>query len=278
MYKKEKNLPEAINAAWEKKDEIKSNNSFLSEVTLLVNDVISLIETGGISVASKGKDGWYVNQWIKKAILLNFYVSDFKIFESGCHKWYDKIEPKFLGAREEELKAAGCRIVPGAFIRKGAYIAKNTVIMPSFINIGASIGEGTLIDSWATVGSCANIGKNCHISGGVGIGGVLEPLQSSPVIIEDNCFIGARSEIVEGVIVGEGSVLGMGVFIGSSTKIVYRDSGEVIYGRIPPYSVVVPGSMPSTAPGIPSLYCAIIIKKVDEKTRSKTSLNELLRD
>jgi 2,3,4,5-tetrahydropyridine-2-carboxylate N-succinyltransferase len=201
-----------------------------------------------------------------------------QIYDGNCMQWYDKIDLKFMKRDKEKLEESGLRIVPGAFIRSGAYLGKNVVVMPSFINIGAHIGDGTLVDTWATIGSCAYIGKNCHISGGVGIGGVLEPLQASPVIIEDNCFIGARSEIVEGVIVEEGSVISMGVFIGASTKIIDRNTGEIIYGKVPAYSVVVPGSMPSNNPGLPSLYCAVIIKQVDEKTRAKTSINELLRD
>lgn len=277
MTKMADGLIEAINSSWERRDELVNDSVFAKQVASEVATVMRMIEKGELSVAEKTSGGWRVNEWAKKAILLNFRVSNFKIYDGGAHRWYDKISPRFMSGQEEELIRSGTRIVPGAFIRSGTYIAKNTVIMPSFVNIGASIGEGTLIDSWATIGSCANIGRNCHISGGVGIGGVLEPLQASPVIIEDNCFIGARSEVVEGVLVGEGAVLGMGVYIGASTKIVYRDSGEVIYGKVPPYSVVVPGSMPAQDFSKPSIYCAVIIKQVDEKTRKKTSLNELLR-
>jgi len=201
-----------------------------------------------------------------------------KIYDGNCMKWYDKIDPLSINYSENDFKEHGSRIVPGAFIRRGAYIGKNVIAMPSFINIGAHVGEGTLVDTWATIGSCAYIGKNCHISGGTGIGGVLEPLQAKPVIIEDNCFIGARSEIVEGVIVEEGAVISMGVFIGASTKIVDRHTGKIIYGKVPAYSVVVPGALPGTRPDLPSLYCAVIIKQVDKKTREKTALNELLRE
>lgn len=257
----------------------------------LVNEVIELLDQGKIYVTYKDSPSgnWLVNEWVKKAILLNFSLSEFKLYDGESSKWYDKIDPKFLDAKEQDFKEAGCRVVPGAFIRKGSYIGPNTVVMPSFINIGAHIKQGCMIDSWATIGSCAHIGENSHISGGAGIGGVLEPLQASPVIIEDNCFIGARSEIVEGVIIGEGSVISMGVFIGASTKIVDRQTGKITYGKIPPYSVVVPGSLPATqstannadnngSSPLPSLYCAVIIKQVDSKTRSKTSINELLRE
>lgn len=272
-----KNLQQRINEAWEIRDNLSNDKQLFSQTKHDVQQAINLIESGEAAISEKIDDEWIVHEWLKKAILLNFRTSEFKIYDANCQKWYDKIDPKFLHASKEDFIEAGCRVVPGAFIRNGTYIAKNTVIMPSFINIGASIGEGTLIDTWATVGSCANIGKNCHISGGAGIGGVLEPLQAKPVIIEDDCFIGARSEIVEGVAVGQGSVLGMGVFVGMSTKIVYRDTGKVIYGKIPPYSVVVPGTLPDKDPTKPSLYCAVIIKQVDAKTRSKTSLNDLLR-
>jgi 2,3,4,5-tetrahydropyridine-2-carboxylate N-succinyltransferase len=244
----------------------------------IIEQVLSQLESGEISVCEKIGNEWQVNEWIKKAILLNFKISDLKTYDGNCLKWYDKIDPLFTNYSEEDFKKIAARIVPGAFIRRGSYIGKNTVIMPSFINIGAHVGSGTLIDTWATVGSCAYIGKNCHISGGTGIGGVLEPLQAKPVIIEDNCFIGARSEIVEGVIVEEGSVISMGVFIGASTKIVYRDTGKVIYGKIPAYSVVVPGNMTADKPGLPGLYCAVIIKQVDKQTREKTAINDLLRE
>lgn len=270
-------IQKRINEAWEVRDNLATDHQLFNDVKQDVEQALNLIELGQVAVSEKKHDQWVVNQWLKKAILLNFRTSEFKIYDGNCHKWYDKVDPQFMNSDIENFAAKGCRVVPGAFIRAGSYIAKNTVIMPSFINIGASVNEGTLIDSWATVGSCANIGKNCHISGGAGIGGVLEPLQANPVIIEDDCFIGARSEVVEGVAIGKGSVLGMGVFIGMSTKIVYRDTGEIIYGKVPPYSVVVPGTLPDKDPTKPSLYCAVIIKQVDEKTRSKTSLNELLR-
>ena len=270
-------IQKRINEAWDARDSLAADTPLFNRITQDVKQAIDLIEKGHVAVSEKKHGQWVVNKWLKKAILLNFRTSEFKMYDGNCQKWYDKVDPKFMNYDVEDFTTEGCRVVPGAFIRAGSYIAKNTVIMPSFINIGASINEGTLIDSWATVGSCANIGKNCHISGGVGIGGVLEPLQANPVIIEDDCFIGARSEVVEGAIIGKGSVLGMGVFIGMSTKIVYRDTGEIIYGKVPPYSVVVPGTLPDKDPTKPSLYCAVIIKQVDEKTRSKTSLNELLR-
>ena len=272
LWQLRKNSPESFKASKE-------------QTTNLVNEVIELLDRGKICVSYKdnSSENWLVNEWVKKAILLNFALSELKLYDGECSKWYDKIDPKFINAKEQDFKDIGCRVVPGAFIRKGSYIGPNTVIMPSFINIGAHIKQGCMIDSWATIGSCAYIGENCHISGGAGIGGVLEPLQASPVIIEDNCFIGARSEIVEGVVVGEGSVISMGVFIGASTKIVDRHTGQIAYGKIPPYSVVVPGSLPpaqNTNAGnnpLPSLYCAVIIKQVDSNTRSKTSINELLR-
>lgn len=274
-----------IENIWTIRDKLAETPQELKDAAEIVNQVIDLLNMGKIRVAHKEAGLWQVNEWVKKAILLYFQFSSSKIWSGECIKWYDKIAPKFgLEATRQDFITASCRIVPGAFIRNGAYIGKNTVIMPSFVNIGAYIGDNTMIDTWATVGSCAQIGHNCHISGGAGIGGVLEPLQNKPVIIEDNCFIGARSEIVEGVEVGEGSVISMGVFIGASTKIVYRNSGEVIYGKIPPYSVVVPGCMPPDADGattsqrnLPSLYCAVIIKQVDASTRAKTSINELLR-
>jgi 2,3,4,5-tetrahydropyridine-2-carboxylate N-succinyltransferase len=220
-----------------------------------------------------------VQQWLKKAVLLSFRLNPMKPISGapGDASWWDKVDSKFAGWGAEEFKHAGFRAVPGAVVRHSAYIARGVVLMPSFVNIGAYVGENTMVDTWATVGSCAQIGANCHISGGAGIGGVLEPLQAAPVIIEDNCFIGARSEVAEGVIVGEGSVLSMGVYLGQSTKIVDRATGEIFYGRVPPYSVVVAGNMPG-GPNRPSLYCAVIVKRVDAKTRSKTSINELLRD
>lgn len=258
-------------------EEIWEKNNHMPDMNIIDN-VISLLEAGTIRVAEKVDNIWHVNEWIKKAILLKLKFSEPHIISGGDISWYDKILPKFdENSTSETFSALGTRIVPGAFIRKGSYIGPRTVIMPSFINIGAHIGEGTMIDTWATVGSCAQIGKNCHISGGTGIGGVLEPLQANPVIIEDNCFIGARSEIAEGVIVKEGAVISMGVFIAASTKIINRATGDISYGTVPPYSVVVPGNIrDKTNPDI-STYAAIIVKTVDEKTRSKTSINELLR-
>jgi 2,3,4,5-tetrahydropyridine-2-carboxylate N-succinyltransferase len=227
-------------------------------------------------VAEKVDGDWVVNQWVKKAVLLSFRIRDNVVQDDGVSRYFDKVDTKFHDWSEAHFKEAGFRVVPGAVARKGSFIAKNTVLMPSYVNIGAYVDEGTMVDTWATVGSCAQIGKNVHLSGGVGIGGVLEPLQAGPTIIEDNCFIGARSEVVEGVIVGEGSVISMGVYIGQSTKIYDRETGEVTYGRIPPGSVVVSGNLPSKD-GSHSLYCAVIVKKVDAQTRSKTSINDLLR-
>lgn len=273
-----KNYITAIEEFWQIRDELNKDNSIFASAKQTIDEVISDLEDGKIAVCQKASDGWQVNEWIKKAILLNFRTSEMKIYDGDCMRWYDKISPKYSKGDEAKLAESGVRLVPGAFVRKGAHLAKNVVIMPSFINIGAYVGSGTLVDTWATIGSCAYVGNNCHISGGAGIGGVLEPLQAKPVIIEDNCFIGARSEIVEGVIVEEGAVISMGVFIGSSTKIVDRHTGEVSYGKIPAYSVVVPGFLPSDKPGMPGLSCAVIIKQVDQKTRAKTSINELLRD
>ena len=270
-----------IENLWDQKDTI----NFLEDPKAqdAVNSVLNQLDSGSIRVCEKNNDGWTVNQWIKKAILLSFKTKDMGLikggpsFESSDTYWWDKVPSKFEGWGESEFKSAGFRAVPNCIVRRSAFIAKSAVLMPCFVNLGAYVGEGTMIDTWSTVGSCAQIGKNCHISGGAGIGGVLEPLQANPVIIEDNCFIGARSEVAEGVIVGEGSVLSMGVFIGASTKIINRDTGEIFMGKVPPYSVVVPGSMPSSKGNI-SLYCAVIVKIVDERTRSKTSVNELLRD
>ncbi len=236
-----------------------------------------MLDSGALRVTEKKNSVWHTHQWIKKAILLSFRVFDNKMIKGPYYSWFDKVEGKTFNWTEEHVKA-GFRMVPNGVIRHGSFIGKNVVLMPSFVNIGAYVDEGTMVDTWVTIGSCAQIGKNCHISGGVGIGGVLEPMQANPTIIEDNCFIGARSEVVEGVIVGEGSVLSMGVFIGQSTKIIYRDTGEIIFGKIPPYSVVVPGNLPSKDGKGPSLYCAVIIKKVDEKTRSKISINDILRE
>jgi 2,3,4,5-tetrahydropyridine-2-carboxylate N-succinyltransferase len=236
--------------------------------------IMDLLDSGAIRVANKENDQWVVHSWIKKAILLSFKLNATQVFEHGGQRFFDKVDLKFAKWTHEQFSDAGFRAVPGSIVRKGAYVAPKVVLMPSFINVGAYVAEGSMIDTWATVGSCAQIGKNCHISGGVGIGGVLEPLQATPVIIEDNCFIGARSEVVEGVIIREGAVLSMGVFIGKSTKIYDRQTGEIFYGEVPPYSVVVPGSLPGEKC---SLYAAIIIKKVDANTRSKVSINELLR-
>jgi len=266
-----------INNAWNDKNQInsKSDKKILNAIT----QTIDLLDSGKIRVAEKKDNRWGVNQWIKKGILLSFRVNKMKASKGPYSTWYDKIEGKTQGWDEKKMIEAGFRYVPNGVIRKGAFIAKNVVLMPSFVNIGAYVDEGSMIDTWASVGSCAQVGKNCHISGGAGIGGVLEPMQANPTIVEDNCFIGARAEIAEGVIVGKGSVLSMGVYIGASTRIIDRSTGEVYYGKVPDYSVVVPGAMPSkNNPDGPSLYCVIIVKKVDEKTRSKTSINDLLRD
>jgi 2,3,4,5-tetrahydropyridine-2-carboxylate N-succinyltransferase len=246
---------------------------------------LDLLDRGVARVAERQPDGaWTVNQWLKKAVLLSFRLNDMSVIPGGPGKavWWDKVASKFDGWGENQFGAAGFRAVPGCIVRRSAYIAPGVVLMPSFVNLGAYVDSGTMVDTWATVGSCAQIGKNCHISGGAGIGGVLEPLQAGPVIIEDNCFVGARSEVAEGVVVREGSVLSMGVFLGASTRIVDRASGEVLQGEVPPYSVVVPGTMPgrpaADGAATPALYCAVIVKRVDEKTRAKTSINELLRD
>jgi len=250
-----------------------------------VNAALALLDSGQARVAERQADGWWqVNQWLKKAVLLSFRLNDMTAIAGGPGNasWWDKVPSKFEGWGDNRFKEAGFRAVPGCFVRHSAYIAPGVVLMPSFVNLGAYVDTGTMVDTWATVGSCAQIGKNCHISGGAGIGGVLEPLQAGPVIIEDNCFIGARSEVAEGVVVREGSVLSMGVFIGASTQIIDRATGETFIGEVPPYSVVVPGTRPGraeNAEGInPALYCAVIVKRVDEQTRSKTSINELLRD
>jgi 2,3,4,5-tetrahydropyridine-2-carboxylate N-succinyltransferase len=248
------------------------------EVRDVVEEALDLLDAGKVRVAEKQNGGWVVNQWLKKAVLLSFRLNDMEIMPGpGVSNWWDKVPSKFANWGENRFRAAGFRAVPGSIVRHSAYIAPNVVLMPSFVNLGAYVDEGTMVDTWATVGSCAQIGKRCHISGGAGIGGVLEPLQAGPVIIEDDCFVGARSEVAEGVVVREGSVLSMGVYLGASTRIVDRASGKVTYGEVPPYSVVVAGSMPGASGG-PSLYCAVIVKRVDEKTRSKTSINELLRD
>jgi 2,3,4,5-tetrahydropyridine-2,6-dicarboxylate N-succinyltransferase len=270
-------LQRLIDDAWEARERLSPSTQ--GEVREAVEAALEALDAGRLRVAEKVGGEWRVNQWLKKAVLLSFRLNDMVEISGapdGAH-WWDKVDSKFKGWGANRFRAAGFRAVPGAVVRHSAHIAKGAVLMPSFVNVGAHVGEGTMVDTWATVGSCAQIGKNCHISGGAGIGGVLEPLQANPVIIEDNCFVGARSEVAEGVIVGEGSVLSMGVFLGASTRIINRANGEVIYGRVPPYSVVVPGSLPGSGGG-PALYCAVIVKQVDEKTRAKTSINELLRD
>ena len=274
-------LETVINSAWQRRAELTLDTQ--GEVREAVEAALAALDCGEARVAEKRGDAWVVNQWLKKAVLLSFVLNDMQAIPGGPggSSWWDKVPSKFQGWDARRFRAAGFRAVPGAIVRRSAYIAPSVVLMPSFVNIGAYVDRGTMIDTWATVGSCAQIGKNCHISGGAGIGGVLEPLQAEPVIVEDNCFVGARSEVVEGVVVEEGAVLGMGVFIGQSTKIVDRASGEITTGRVPAYSVVVAGSMAgASADGVPrpSLYCAVIIKRVDERTRSKTSINELLRD
>jgi len=267
-----------IEEAWQIKDKLTEDLTRLTNLKKILHEFIESLNQGFIRVCEKKENSWQVNEWIKKAILLYFITTESRLYNNNYNSWYDKVAPKFPFDTElATFKELRIRKVPGAFVRTGSYIAKNVVIMPSFINIGAYIDEGTMIDTWATIGSCVQIGKNCHISGGTGIGGVLEPLQAKPVIIEDNCFIGARSEIAEGVIVEEGAVISMGVFIGASTKIVYRDSGEIIYGRVPAYSVVVPGVLPAKEADKPGLYCVVIVKQVDKNTRAKVSVNELLR-
>ncbi len=275
-------LKKTIEDAFEARDEIGTDTK--GEVREAVEAALDLLDSGKARVAEKSGGGWEVNQWLKKAVLLSFRLQDMGIIKGGPGKsvWWDKVPSKFEGWSEAEFRQAGFRAVPNCVVRRSAYIAPDVILMPSFVNLGAYVDSGTMVDTWVTVGSCAQIGKNCHLSGGVGIGGVLEPLQAGPVIIEDNCFIGARSEVVEGVVVGEGAVLSMGVFISQSTKIIDRQTGEIHIGRVPPYSVVVSGSLPGKplpdgSPG-PSLYCAVIVKTVDEQTRSKTSLNDLLRD
>ena len=275
-------LAATIDKAWEARDEVTINSK--GAVRDAVERALDLLDKGEARVAEKGANGWTVNQWLKKAVLLSFRLNDMSMIPGGPggSHWWDKVPSKFAGWGENRFRDSGIRAVPGAIVRRSAYIAPKVILMPSFVNLGAYVDSGTMVDTWVTVGSCAQIGKNVHLSGGVGIGGVLEPMQAGPTIIEDNCFIGARSEVVEGVVVGEGSVLSMGVFIGMSTTIIDRATGEKFVGRVPPYSVVVAGAMPGKAlpdgkPG-PSLYCAVIVKRVDEKTRSKTSINELLRD
>ena len=266
-----------INDSFDNKGKINENSD--QSIIGAINETIELVDQGKIRVAERKNNKWVVNQWIKKAILLSFKINKMQILRGPYTTWWDKVPGKSADWTEEDWKKAGYRHVPNGVVRKGSFIAKNAVLMPCFINLGAYVDEGTMIDTWASVGSCAQVGKNCHVSGGAGIGGVLEPLQAEPVIIEDNCFIGARSEIAEGVLVETGAVISMGVYIGASTKIVDRSSGEITYGKVPAYSGVVPGSLPNKKnPDGPSLYCAVIVKKVDEKTRSKTSINDLLRD
>jgi len=275
-------IERVIEAGWEARDGV--NPATGGELREAVAAAIAGLDDGSYRVAEKADGGWRVHQWLKKAVLLSFRLNDMAMIAGGpgAAHWWDKVPSKFDGWGENRFRAAGFRAVPGSVVRQGAYIAPGVVLMPSFVNIGARVGEGTMVDTWATVGSCAQIGRNVHISGGAGIGGVLEPLQANPVVIEDHCFIGARSEVAEGVIVEEGAVLSMGVYLGASTKIVDRATGEIFVGRVPAYSVVVPGSLPGKplpdgSPG-PSLYCAVIVKRVDAQTRAKTGINELLRD
>ncbi len=280
-------LQSEIEKAWDDKDSLSPETG--GAVREAVETALDALDSGALRVAEKKDSGWVVNQWAKKAVLLSFRLFDMSPIpggpigpaERGAAQWFDKVPSKFAGWDEIAFRNAGFRAVPNCVVRRSAYIAPGVVLMPSFVNLGAYVDEGTMVDTWATVGSCAQIGKNCHISGGAGIGGVLEPLQAEPVIIEDNCFIGARSEVAEGVIVGEGSVLSMGVYLGQSTKIIDRETGDITYGKVPPYSVVVPGSLPGKAlpngEAGPSLYCAVIVKHVDAKTRAKTSINDLLR-
>lgn len=275
-------LKTIIEKAWDDRDQVSLTTT--GPVRDAVNAAMDGMDTGSLRVAEKQDGSWTVNQWLKKAVLLSFRLNDMEPIAGGPGNnttWFDKVPSKFEGWDDARFRKAGFRAVPGAIVRRSAYIAPSAILMPSFVNLGAYVGEGTMVDTWVTIGSCAQIGKNCHISGGVGIGGVLEPLQAGPVIIEDNCFIGARSEVAEGVVVEEGAVLSMGVFIGASTKIINRDTGEIHMGRVPAYSVVVPGSLPGKplpdgTPG-PNLYAAVIVKQVDARTRSKTSVNDLLR-
>jgi 2,3,4,5-tetrahydropyridine-2-carboxylate N-succinyltransferase len=276
-------LAKTIDAAFDDRNDV--GPSTTGPVREAVETALDLLDRGQARVAEKGANGaWQVNQWLKKAVLLSFRLNDMTVIAGGPGKavWWDKVASKFDGWGDNRFRDAGFRAVPGSIVRRSAYIAPGVVLMPSFVNLGAYVDSGTMVDTWATVGSCAQIGRNCHISGGAGIGGVLEPLQAGPVIIEDNCFIGARAEVAEGVVVREGSVLSMGVYLGASTRIVDRDTGAVLQGEVPPYSVVVSGTLPGKplpdgSPG-PGLYCAVIVKRVDEKTRAKTSINELLRD
>ena len=271
-------LESAVDAAWDARDEISPATQ--GKTRDAVESAMNALDNGTLRVAEKKGGDWHVNQWLKKAVLLSFRLNDMTPISGGAGEntnWFDKVPSKFEGWGDNQFREAGFRAVPNCIVRHSAYIAPGVVLMPSFVNLGAYVDEGTMVDTWSTVGSCAQIGKNVHLSGGVGIGGVLEPLQAGPVIIEDDCFIGARSEVAEGVVVEQGAVLSMGVYIGASTKIVDRASGEIYHGRVPAYSVVVPGTLPGKE-GAPSLYCAVIVKRVDERTRSKTSINELLRD
>jgi len=273
-----KSIEKIIDDAFESRDKIGPKTK--GAVRKAVDSALGLLDRGEARVAERQADGrWQVNQWLKKAVLLSFRLNDMSVIAGGPGKavWWDKVDSKFKGWNAARFRKAGFRAVPGCVVRRSAYIAPGVVLMPSFVNLGAYVDSGTMIDTWATVGSCAQIGKNCHISGGAGIGGVLEPLQAGPVIIEDNCFVGARSEVAEGVVVHTGAVLSMGVYLGASTRIVDRESGQVLQGEVPAYSVVVPGTLPGKSGG-PGLYCAVIVKRVDERTRSKTSINELLRD
>lgn len=270
-----------IDAAWERRDSLGVDEQ--GPIRDAVDTALAMLDSGQVRIAEKSDGTWRVNQWLKKAVLLYFRLNDMTLMPGGPNgaTWFDKVPSKFQGWNETRFRAAGFRAVPNCTVRYSAYIAPGAVLMPCFVNLGAHVGAGSMIDTWSTVGSCAQIGENCHISGGAGIGGVLEPLQAEPVIIEDNCFIGARAEVAEGVLIGEGSVLSMGVYIGASTRIVDRATGDVFFGKVPPYSVVVSGAMPggplpNGQPG-PSLYCAVIVKRVDAKTRAKTSINELLR-
>ena len=269
-------LARIIDTAWDARDGLGPNTK--GEARDAVETVLAGLDDGSLRVAEKNGGEWIVHQWLKKAVLLSFRLNDMKLISGapGEAPWWDKVDSKFAGWDEARFRAAGFRAVPGSVVRRSAFIGKGVVLMPSFVNVGARVGDGTMIDTWATVGSCAQVGANCHISGGAGLGGVLEPLQAAPTIIEDNCFIGARAEVAEGVIVGEGCVLSMGVYLSGSTKIVDRATGQVHMGKVPPYSVVVSGSLPQEKG--PSLYCAVIVKKVDAGTRAKTSINELLRD
>jgi 2,3,4,5-tetrahydropyridine-2-carboxylate N-succinyltransferase len=270
-----------IEDAWEHREALDADGR--RAIRQGVDQILAALDAGELRVAEKSSGHWVVNQWVKKAVVLSFAINDMELIAGGPGgaNWWDKVPSKFAGWSDSDFRKAGFRAVPGSIVRRGAFVGKGAVLMPSFVNIGAHVGTGTMVDTWASVGSCAQVGANCHLSGGVGLGGVLEPLQASPTIVEDNCFIGARSEVVEGVIVGEGSVLSMGVFITASTKIVDRQTGEIFRGQVPPYSVVVPGTLPGAplpdgTPG-PSLSCAVIVKRVDEQTRSKTSVNDLLR-